>query len=80
MADTDSRDYVAEATAQGWKEDFEGPNKTDAKTFVEKGEQIAALAITQRDATKVENAQLSSRIRLIPLYIIILPHPSIVGR
>ncbi len=59
---TEDRDYVAEATAQGWKEDFEGPNKTDAKTFVEKGEQIAALAITQRDATKVENAQLSGRI------------------
>ncbi|KKM69161.1 hypothetical protein LCGC14_1453630 [marine sediment metagenome] len=56
------RDYVAEATAQGWKEDFEGPNKTDAQTFVEKGEKIAALAITQRDATKVENAQLSGRI------------------
>ena len=59
---TEDRDYVAEATAQGWKENFEGPNKSDAKTFVEKGEQIAALAITQRDATKVENAQLSSRI------------------
>ncbi len=58
----EDRDYVAEATAQGWKEDFEGPNKTDAQTFVEKGEQIAALAITQRDATKVENAQLSGRI------------------
>ncbi len=59
---TEERDYVAEATAQGWKENFEGPNKSDAKTFVEKGEKIAALAITQRDATKAENAQLSNRI------------------
>lgn len=59
---TEERDYVAEATAQGWKEDYEGTNKTDAKTFVEKGEQIAALAITQRDATKAENTQLSTRI------------------
>ena len=40
----EERDYEAEATEQGWNPDFDGPNKTDAKTFVEKGEKIAGIA------------------------------------
>lgn len=62
----EDRDYVAEATVQGWREDYAGDNKTDAKTFVEKGERIAALAITQRNAAEeraqAEKAELSTRI------------------
>ncbi len=41
------RDYVAEATAQGWKpkDQFKGPEGkfTDAQTFVEKGEKISGI-------------------------------------
>jgi len=40
----EERNYEAEATEQGWNPDFDGPNKTDAKTFVEKGEKIAGIA------------------------------------
>jgi len=41
---SEERDYEVEAKEQGWNPDFDGPNKTDAKTFVEKGEQIAGMA------------------------------------
>ncbi len=40
----EDRNYEAEATEQGWNPDFEGDNKVDAKTFVEKGEKIAGIA------------------------------------
>ncbi len=49
----DTRDYVAEATEQGWNPDFEGDKKVDAKTFVEKGERIAGIAQSQRERDKV---------------------------
>ena len=49
------RDYEAEALEQGWNPDYEGPNKTDAKTFVERGEQIAGIL-------KSKNVKLESRI------------------
>ncbi len=44
MNEESVRDYESEATEQGWNPDFDGPNKTDAKTFVEKGERIAGIA------------------------------------
>lgn len=40
----EERNYEAEAKEQGWNPDYDGPNKTDAKTFVEKGEKIAGIA------------------------------------
>ena len=40
----EERNYEEEATEQGWNPDYDGPNKTDAKTFVEKGEKIAGIA------------------------------------
>ena len=40
----EERDYEAEATEQGWNPNYDGENKTDAKTFVEKGEKIAGIA------------------------------------
>jgi len=46
------RDYEAEAMEQGWNPDFDGPNKTDAKTFVERGEKIAG--ILKSKVTKLE--------------------------
>jgi len=62
MADTDKRDYVAEATAQGWDENYEGDNKVDAQVFVEKGEKIAAIAQSQRNKAQAENVQLNARL------------------
>ncbi len=59
---TEERDYVAEATAQGWDENYEGENKVDAQVFVEKGERIAAIAQSQRNKAQAENANLVSRI------------------
>ncbi|GAF67584.1 unnamed protein product, partial [marine sediment metagenome] len=47
------RDYEAEASEQGWNKDFDGPNKTDAKTFVERGEQIAGILKSKN--TKLED-------------------------
>ena len=51
------RDYESEALAQGWNPEFSGPNKTDAKTFVEKGEKIAGMAIANRDRERTEFEQ-----------------------
>ena len=53
----EERDYVAEATRQGWREDYDGDNKTDAQTFVEKGERIAGIAQSNaaREKTQFEN-------------------------
>ncbi len=59
---TEERDYVAEATAQGWDENYEGENKVDAQVFVEKGEKIAAIAQSQRNKAQAENALLADRI------------------
>jgi hypothetical protein len=52
---SEERDFEAEAIEQGWNPNFEGPNKTDAKTFVERGEQIAGIL-------KSKNAKLETRI------------------
>ena len=49
------RDFEAEAAEQGWNPDYDGPNKTDAKTFVERGEQIAGIL-------KSKNSKLEDRI------------------
>lgn len=43
MDDESQEAIEAQATEQGWRADYEGPNKTDAKTFVEKGDKIAGL-------------------------------------
>ena len=40
----EERNYEEEATEQGWNPNYDGDNKTDAKTFVEKGEKIAGIA------------------------------------
>jgi len=52
---SEERDYEAEAVEQGWNADFDGPNKTDAKTFVERGEQIAGIL-------KSKNKKLEDRV------------------
>ena len=39
----ENRDYEKEALADGWNPNFEGPNKVDAKTFVERGEKISGM-------------------------------------
>ncbi len=53
---TEERNYEAEAKEQGWKSDPDSLPEgkwTDAKTFVEKGESIAGLAIAKADREKV---------------------------
>ena len=40
---SDERDYEKEALEDGWNPNFEGDNKVDAKTFVERGEKISGL-------------------------------------
>ena len=57
MAD-EERDYKAEALNQGWNPDYEGDNKVDAQTFVEKGEKIAAIATSK-------NRRLEDRIQIL---------------
>jgi hypothetical protein len=52
---SEDRDYESEAVEQGWNADFDGPNKTDAKTFVERGEQIAGIL-------KSKNKKLEDRL------------------
>lgn len=54
----EERNYEAEATEQGWNPDFEGDNKVDAKTFVEKGEKIAGIATSK-------NKRLEGRIQVL---------------
>ena len=38
-----SRDFEKEALADGWNPNFEGEDKVDAKTFVERGEKISGI-------------------------------------
>jgi hypothetical protein len=40
---SEERDYEAEALADGWNPEFDGPGKKDAKTFVEDGEKISGM-------------------------------------
>jgi hypothetical protein len=56
------RDYVAEATEQGWKpeEDYTGENWADAQTFVERGEKIAGILKSKNDRLENRIARLES--------------------
>lgn len=56
--DEENRNYEAEAKEQGWNPDFEGDNKVDAQTFVEKGEKIAGIL-------KSKNTRLENRIQIL---------------
>ena len=58
----DERDYEAEALEQGFNPDYDGPNKVDAKTFVEKGEQIAGMAVKQSRELKSKVEMLEGRV------------------
>ena len=40
---SEERDYEKEALEDGWNPNYEGENKVDAKTFVERGEKISGL-------------------------------------
>ena len=40
---SEERDYEAEALADGWNPEFDGPGKKDARTFVEDGERISGM-------------------------------------
>ena len=59
----DERNYEEEALAQGWNPDFDGPNKSDAKTFVEKGEKIAGILKSKvdRQGRQIENLIQSNK-------------------
>jgi len=61
--DTEDRNYEAEASEQGWNANFDGPNKTDAKTFVERGEKIAGILKSKVDRleSRVENLTESNK-------------------
>jgi len=54
----DERNYEAEAKEQGWNPDYDGENKTDAKTFVERGEKIAGILKSRLDKQEAQIAQL----------------------
>ena len=61
--DMEERDYTQEAKEQGWNENFDGPNKVDAKVFVERGEKIAGIlkSKVERLENKVDNLTESNR-------------------
>lgn len=63
MSEEGVRDYEAEASEQGWNPDYDGPNKTDAKTFVEKGEKIAGIANSRvkKLEVQVQNLEQSNK-------------------
>jgi len=63
MSEEDVRDYETEAKDQGWNENFDGPNKVDAKVFVERGEKIAGIlkSKVERLESKVDNLTESNR-------------------
>ncbi len=56
-------DIEAKAREQGWNPDYEGPNKTDAKTFVEKGEKITGILKSRvdRQQRQIESLQKTNR-------------------
>ena len=54
----EERNYEELAKEQGWNPDYDGPNKTDAKTFVERGEQIAGILKSRLDKTEQKLQQL----------------------
>jgi len=57
------RDYETEAKEQGFNANYDGPNKVDAKTFVERGEKIAGILKTRLDKqeSQIESLQESNR-------------------
>lgn len=59
------RDYVAEATKQGWRppSELKDPSRgVDAKTFVERGEEFAPFIKAKARETESKNAELERRI------------------
>jgi len=58
----EERNYEEEAVAQGYNPDYDGPNKVDAKTFVEKGEKIAAIAVKDRGVLRDKVEQLEGKV------------------
>ena len=54
----EERNYETEAVEQGWNPDFDGPNKVDAQTFVERGEKIAGILKSRLDKQEAKIAQL----------------------
>lgn len=55
---TEERDFEAEAKEQGWNPNYDGPNATDAKTFVEKGEKITGLLKARVDRQEKQIEEL----------------------
>ncbi len=53
-------DYEAEAKKQGWNPEYEGPNKVDAKTFVEKGEKLAPILKSRVDRAEKQIESLQT--------------------
>jgi hypothetical protein len=60
---SEERNFEEEALEQGWNPDFDGPNKTDAKTFVERGEKIAGILKSRLDKQeqKIEHLMESNK-------------------
>ena len=56
----EDRDYEAEAKEQGWDPNYDGDNKVDAQTFVEKGEKIAGIMKSRLDRQDVQIQKLQS--------------------
>jgi hypothetical protein len=54
----EERNYETEAEEQGWNPNFDGPNKVDAQTFVERGEKIAGILKSRVDKQDVEITRL----------------------
>ena len=52
------RDYEAEAAEQGYNPNYDGDNKVDAKTFVERGEKIAGILKSKNDRLEGRLAKL----------------------
>lgn len=63
MDDESQEAIEAQAKEQGWNPDYEGPNKTDAKTFVEKGEKIAGILKSRVDRQEREIQKLQQNNR-----------------
>ena len=59
----DTRDYEELAKEQGYNENYDGPNKVDAKVFVERGEKIAGILKSKVDRleNKVDSLTESNR-------------------
>ena len=56
------RDYVAEATKDGWNPDYEGKNAKSAQEFVESGEKITGIAVAKARKLETQLETLQSKI------------------